>query len=159
MSKTTAEGEWTRRQFFAGLTVASVSGGLILSGEPAQAQETADGRPVSGFLGDYSKLLPAPGNGDLLLYLRDANALKNYHKFIFDPVNIYLLPESPAHAAPSVPADRFRPRRSEPAPSPKWESALRRSAGAESVLLSNAAYESDHRRRVLRSVPLWPPCF
>jgi len=98
MSKTTVEGEWTRRQFFAGLTVASVSGGLILSGEPAQAQETADGRPVSGFLGDYSKLLPAPGNGDLLLYLRDANALKNYRKFIFDPVNIYLLPESRGHA-------------------------------------------------------------
>ena len=92
------DAEWTRRQFFAGLTAVSVAGGLSWSGESAHAQETVNGRPVSGFLGDYSKLLPAPGNGDLLLYLRDANALKNYHKFIFDPVNIYLLPESSGHA-------------------------------------------------------------
>jgi hypothetical protein len=108
------DAEWTRRQFFASLTAATVAAGLSWSGEPAQAQssepataksgepaqaeQTANGRPVSGFLGDYSKLQPAPGNGDLLLYLREPNALKNYHKFIFDPVNIYLLPESRGHA-------------------------------------------------------------
>jgi len=35
--------EWTRRQFFAGLTAAGVAGGLILSGEPALAQTGLSG--------------------------------------------------------------------------------------------------------------------
>jgi Protein of unknown function (DUF3313) len=91
-------GEWTRRKFFAGLAAAGVAGGLNWSGEPARAQEAVDGRPVSGFLGDYSKLVPDPNNGNLLFYKRDPTVLKDYHKFIFDPVNIYLLPESRAHA-------------------------------------------------------------
>jgi hypothetical protein len=94
MGKTIGGGEWTRRQFFAGVTVASVSGSLIWCGELASAQQTVSGRPVSGFLGDYSKLVPDPNNGDLLLYKRDATVLQDYHKFVFDPVNIYLLPES-----------------------------------------------------------------
>jgi len=98
VGRTIAGGEWTRRQFFAGLTVASVSGGLLWSGEPASAQQAVDGRPVSGFLGDYSKLVPDPNNGDLFIYRRDATVLNNYHKFIFDPVNIYLLPESRGNA-------------------------------------------------------------
>jgi len=56
-----------------------------------RAQEA---RPVSGFLGDYSKLVPDAKNGDLLLYEKDASALKKYNKFIFDPITIYLLPEA-----------------------------------------------------------------
>jgi hypothetical protein len=56
-----------------------------------RAQEA---RPVSGFLGDYSKLVPDAKNGDLLLYEKDASALKKYNKFIFNPITIYLLPEA-----------------------------------------------------------------
>jgi hypothetical protein len=55
-----------------------------------------DSRPVSGFLGDYSGLVPDAKNGDLLLYEKDPNVLKKYNKFIFDPVTIYLLPEAQA---------------------------------------------------------------
>jgi hypothetical protein len=57
-------------------------------------QQAPDSREVSGFLGDYSKLAPEAKNGDLLLYEKSANVLSNYHKFIFDPVTIYLLPEA-----------------------------------------------------------------
>jgi hypothetical protein len=59
-------------------------------------QQAPDSREVSGFLGDYSKLAPDPKNGDLLLYEKDSNVLKKYHKFIFDPITIYLLPEAQA---------------------------------------------------------------
>jgi hypothetical protein len=64
---------------------------LIVIGLTARAQES---RPVSGFLGDYSALVPDAKNGDLLVYEKDANALKKYNKFIFDPITIYLLPEA-----------------------------------------------------------------
>lgn len=57
-------------------------------------QQTKDSREVSGFLGDYSGLVPDPKNGDLLLYEKNTSVLKKYNKFIFDPVTIYLLPES-----------------------------------------------------------------
>lgn len=94
----TINAAWTRRHFFAGLTAAGVAGGLTWNGEIAWLQQAVDERPVSGFLGDYSKLVPVPNNGDLLFYEKEPGILKNYHKFIFDPVNIYLLPESRAHA-------------------------------------------------------------
>ncbi len=42
MAKTMA-GEWTRRQFFAGLTAAGIAGGLTWSGEPAWAQTGLSG--------------------------------------------------------------------------------------------------------------------
>lgn len=58
------------------------------------AQETKDGRPVSGFLGDYSNLAPDPKNGDLLLYVKDMCVMKNYDKFLVSPITIYLLPEA-----------------------------------------------------------------
>jgi hypothetical protein len=57
-------------------------------------QQAPDSREVSGFLGDYSKLVPDAKNGDLLLYEKSPNVLSNYRKFIFDPVTIYLLPEA-----------------------------------------------------------------
>ena len=47
-------------------------------------------------MGDYSSLVPDAKNGDLLLYEKDANVLKKYNKFMFDPVTIYLLPEAQA---------------------------------------------------------------
>src|SRR5580700_258977 len=63
----------------------------FIIGLTVRAQES---RPVSGFLGDYSKLVPDAKNGDLLLYEKDPNVLKKYNKFIFDPITIYLLPEA-----------------------------------------------------------------
>jgi hypothetical protein len=64
---------------------------ILAVGFKVRAQEA---RPASGFLGDYSKLVPDAKNGDLLLYEKDASALKKYNKFIFDPITIYLLPEA-----------------------------------------------------------------
>ena len=56
---------------------------LIVIGLTVRAQES---RPVSGFLGDYSELVPDAKNGDLLVYEKDANGLKKYNKFIFERV-------------------------------------------------------------------------
>ena len=67
----TINAEWTRRHFFAGLTAAGVAGGLAWNGETAWLQQAVDERPVSGFLGDYSKLIPVPNNGDLLFYEKE----------------------------------------------------------------------------------------
>jgi hypothetical protein len=71
---------------------------VLVIGFAAQAQDSSkqapDSREVSGFLGDYSQLFPDPKNGDLLLYEKEANVLRKYNKFIFDPVTIYLLPEA-----------------------------------------------------------------
>jgi hypothetical protein len=64
---------------------------VFLVGLAVRGQES---RPVSGFLGDYSKLVPDAKNGDLLLYEKDRDAMKKYNKFIFDPITIYLLPEA-----------------------------------------------------------------
>jgi hypothetical protein len=64
---------------------------VFLVGLTVRGQES---RPVSGFLGDYSKLVPDAKNGDLLVYEKDPNVLKKYNKFIFDPITIYLLPEA-----------------------------------------------------------------
>jgi hypothetical protein len=64
---------------------------VFLVGLAVRGQES---RPVSGFLGDYSKLVPDAKNGDLLVYEKDPNVLKKYNKFIFDPITIYLLPEA-----------------------------------------------------------------
>jgi hypothetical protein len=66
-----------------------------------QAQDSAkpqapDSREVSGFLGDYSALVPDAKNGDLLLYEKDPSVLSKYNKFILDPVTIYLLPAAAA---------------------------------------------------------------
>ena len=55
-------------------------------------QQAPDSREVSGFLGDYSALVPDAKNGDLLLYEKDVYVLRKYKKFILDPVTIYLLP-------------------------------------------------------------------
>jgi hypothetical protein len=62
--------------------------------QDSMKQQAADSREVSGFLGDYSGLVPDAKNGDLLLYEKDTNVLRKYDKFIFDPVTIYLLPEA-----------------------------------------------------------------
>jgi len=72
-----------------------VVGFTVRAQDPPSQQQAANGREVSGFLGDYSNLAPDPKNGDLLLYEKgDRSALKRYNKFILDPITIYLLPEA-----------------------------------------------------------------
>jgi Protein of unknown function (DUF3313) len=92
--------------FLSLLTICVVVIGFTTRAQDSAKQQAPDGREVSGFLGDYSKLVPDAKNGDLLLYEKDSNALKNYHKFIFDPITIYLLPE--AQAQGFDPADMER---------------------------------------------------
>jgi hypothetical protein len=74
-----------------------IAGTLLLIGFTAQAQDSSkpqesESKEVSGFLGDYSGLYPDPKNGDLLIYEKSKDVLKNYRKFIIDPVTVYLLP-------------------------------------------------------------------
>jgi hypothetical protein len=81
------------------LCMSLIAGSLLLIGLTTQAQDSskpqeAESREVSGFLGDYSGLYPDPKNGDLLVYEKSKDALKNYRKFILDPVTVYLLPEA-----------------------------------------------------------------
>ena len=75
--------------------------------DPSSQQQAANGKEVSGFLGDYSNLTPDPKNGDLLLYEKgDRSDMKRYNKFILDPITIYLLPE--ARSRGFVPDDMER---------------------------------------------------
>jgi hypothetical protein len=79
------------------LCMSLTAGSLLLIGFTAQAQDSskpqeAESKEVSGFLGDYSGLYPDPKNGDLLIYEKSKDALKNYRKFIVDPVTVFLLP-------------------------------------------------------------------
>jgi hypothetical protein len=72
---------------------------LLLLSVLTQAQDSAkqqepSSKRVSGFLDDYSGLYPDPKNGDLLLYEKDKTALKPYHKFLLEPVTVFLLPEA-----------------------------------------------------------------
>src|SRR5579872_105009 len=72
---------------------------LLLVSVITQAQDSANqqeppSKKVSGFLDDYSGLSPDPKNGDLLIYVKDKDVLKTYHKFLIDPVTVYLLPEA-----------------------------------------------------------------
>jgi hypothetical protein len=70
---------------------------LLLIAFTAQAQDASnvqdtESKDTSSFLGDYSALSPDPKNGDLLVYEKSKDVLKNYRKFIIDPVTVYLLP-------------------------------------------------------------------
>src|SRR5580704_13160470 len=74
-----------------------IAGSLLLIGFTCQAQDSSkpqesESKEVSGFLSDYSGLYPDPKNGDLLIYEKSKDALKNYRKFTIDPVTVYLLP-------------------------------------------------------------------
>ena len=72
---------------------------LLLIGLTTQAQDSSNQQDQlssrqSGFLSDYSKLQPDPKNANLLVYRKDPEVLKNYHKLILSPVIVYLLPEA-----------------------------------------------------------------
>jgi len=79
---------------FIGVTVRAQGSSGQQQSQDSAKQQAPEGREVSGFLGDYSGLVPDAKNGDLLLYEKDPNVLRKYNKFIFDPITIYLLPES-----------------------------------------------------------------
>jgi Protein of unknown function (DUF3313) len=81
------------RRLYRGLIITS----LLLIAFAARAQDASnvqdsESKDVTGFLGDYSALSPDPKNGDLLVYEKNKDVLKNYRKFIIDPVTVYLLP-------------------------------------------------------------------
>lgn len=72
---------------------------LLLMGPTTQGQELSkeqaqEEKQESGFLGDYSKLQPDPKDADLLIYAKNEGVLKNFSKFILEPVTVYLLPEA-----------------------------------------------------------------
>jgi len=79
---------------FLGLLVICVLAFSPVAGAQDAAKQAPKSREVSGFLGDYSGLFPDPKNGDLLVYVKDRSILKKYHKFILDPVTVYLLPSA-----------------------------------------------------------------
>jgi hypothetical protein len=76
------------------LTICVLLIGFTVQAQDSAKQQAPDSREVSGFLGDYSALVPDAKNGDLLLYEKNASVLGRYNKFIFDPVTVYLLPEA-----------------------------------------------------------------
>jgi hypothetical protein len=78
--------------FLSLLIISVLAVSFTVRAQDSSKQQTPDSGEVSGFLGDYSKLVPDAKNGDLLLYEKGTNVLGKYHKFIFDPVTIYLLP-------------------------------------------------------------------
>ncbi len=53
------------------------------------AQSEEDQVQFSGFLGDYSALQPDPDGRWLLLYRKSEDVLKDYTRFIIDPVFVY----------------------------------------------------------------------
>jgi hypothetical protein len=66
---------------------AAMSSGLLTG---CQAQKVAQ----SGFLGDYSKLSPSPDVEDALYYQDPAKSLKDYDKFMIDPVLVHFAPNA-----------------------------------------------------------------
>jgi hypothetical protein len=86
---------------FIVIALITIALAILLSSASAQQANTSPetkSHEVSGFLGDYTGLFPVQDNGDLMLYVREKGILKNYEKFIVDPVTIYLLPEAQGRA-------------------------------------------------------------
>jgi hypothetical protein len=48
----------------------------------------------SGFLGDYSRLRPSPGVEGALYYQSPGKGLKDYNKFMIDPVLVHFAPNA-----------------------------------------------------------------
>ena len=84
----------SRLVFLTRLTICVLLLGFAVQAQDSGKQQSPDSKELSGFLGDYSMLIPDAKNGDLLLYEKDPNVLRKYNKFIFAPVTIYLLPEA-----------------------------------------------------------------
>ena len=69
------------------VVLAAMSSGLLTG---CQAQKAAH----SGFLGDYSRLHPSPEVEDALYYQNPAKSLKDYDKFMIDPVLVHFAPNA-----------------------------------------------------------------
>ncbi|UCC29394.1 MAG: DUF3313 domain-containing protein [Phycisphaerales bacterium] len=69
------------------VVLAAIYSGLLTG---CQAQKTA----YSGFLGDYSKLRPSPEVEDALYYQTPGKSLKDYDKFMIDPVLVHFAPNA-----------------------------------------------------------------
>ena len=69
------------------VVLGTVSSGLLTG---CQAQKAA----YSGFLGDYSKLRPSSDVEDALYYQNPAKSLKDYDKFMIDPVLVHFAPNA-----------------------------------------------------------------
>ncbi|HUJ93802.1 MAG TPA: DUF3313 domain-containing protein [Terriglobales bacterium] len=88
---------WLSATLFFGLGLlltAMLLVNIAVRAQDSPAQQERPSKQVSGFLGDYSGLYPDPKNGDLLIYEKNKDVLKNYHKFLIEPVTVYLLPEA-----------------------------------------------------------------
>ena len=93
-SRATGADSPARLVFLGRLTICMLVLGFAMQAQDSAKQQRPDSKELSGFLGDYSMLVPDAKNGDLLLYEKDPNVLRKYTKFILDPVTIYLLPEA-----------------------------------------------------------------
>jgi Protein of unknown function (DUF3313) len=89
------------------LTISVLVIGFTVRAPDTAKQQAPASREVSGFLGDYSGLVPDPKNGDLLLYEKDRSAMRKYNKFIFDPITVYLLPAAQARGIDAGDLDRL----------------------------------------------------
>lgn len=69
------------------IALAVMSSGLITGCQAHKAE-------YSGFLGDYSKLRPSPEVEDALYYQDPGKSLKDYDKFIIDPVLLHFAPNA-----------------------------------------------------------------
>jgi hypothetical protein len=78
--------------FLSLLAICVLAVSFTVRAQDSAEQQAPDSKEVSGFLGDYSALVPDPKNGDLLLYEKDVYVLRKYKKFMVDPVTVYLLP-------------------------------------------------------------------
>ena len=74
--------------FMPCMVVLAVTSSAVLVG--CQATKAAH----SGFLGDYSKLRPNPEVEDALYYQDPAKSLKDYDKFMIDPVIVHFAPNA-----------------------------------------------------------------
>jgi hypothetical protein len=93
-SRTTRARPLSQLAFLSLLTICVFVIDFTVRAQDSAKHQAPDSREVSGFLGDYSSLVPDAKNGDLLLYEKDMYVLRKYNKFIFDPITIYLLPEA-----------------------------------------------------------------
>lgn len=81
------------------ISLSVLASSLLLIGPTTQGQDSSNQQDQlsgkqSGFLSDYSQLVPDPKNANLLVYWKDQNALGKPSKFILEPVTVYLLPEA-----------------------------------------------------------------
>ena len=76
---------YARSKWIVALSV--VACGFLIGCQPHKAA-------FSGFLNDYSKLQPSPIVEDALYFANPARSLKDYNKFLIDPVIVHFAPNA-----------------------------------------------------------------